>query len=135
MAKTAYPIINNVSCSPEVEVRFQTFNRKDSQTYRGKIVGSVNFDVAMQMGTDLIAVHENMETDIAKMDLPSQTFILVQTKDMVVRPFAVCWINSNTFINPDNTEDTTIVIHDITKADAFKVMTYIRDLGYDVSEN
>lgn len=132
---SSYPVINNIPCSPESEVSFRTFNRLDSQTYRGVIVGVVNFDTARLFGSDVVATHENMETDIAKQDIASQTFVLVRTTDKVTRPFAVCWINSNTFRRTDTLSDVSFTIHNINPTEAFRIANYIRDLGYDVTQN
>ena len=38
--------INNVNIVNGMEVKFSTYNRIDTQTYRGTVVGVVGFDVA-----------------------------------------------------------------------------------------
>ena len=133
MSIATYPIINNVSCAPNVEVKFQTFSRKESQTWRGIIMGTAVFDIARNFA-DVVAIHEDMEADIARKEVTVETFLLIKTADGAIRPFAISWINSNTFARTDNLSDVTVVIHNITTTAAFRIMNYIRDQGYNCTQ-
>lgn len=129
----SYPVINKVSCAPEVSVRFRTFNTTDSQTYRGRILGCVNFDVACSFD-NVVAIHNNMKPSIAKREPAQETYLLIETADKAKRPFAVCWIDEETFEQTDAAADATVVLHNVTQSELFKILTTIRDLGFDVTQ-
>ena len=131
---TTYPVINGVTCVPELRVAFKTYNRTDSQTYRGRILGCVNYDIAVNYG-DVLAIHNNMESSVAKKDVVVETFIIVETADGAKRPFAESWINTTTFKATDTASDATLTLHNITQSELYKVITTIRDLGFDVTQN
>lgn len=129
---TTYPVINGVTCVPELRVAFRTYNKADSQTYRGRILGCVNYDIAANYG-DVLAIHNDMEASVARKDVAVETFLIVETADGARRPFAVSWINATSFKATDTASDATLVLHNITESDLYKVMTTIRDLGFDVT--
>jgi len=122
--------INGLSVVNGMEVKFSTYNRVDVQTYRGTVVGLVGFDVA-RVHDDIIAIHNNMESEIAKLQIVAQQFILLKTADGAIRPFATCWIKASSFERTDNTADCRMVIYGVTEYEAAKIMTYIRDLGFE----
>lgn len=130
---TTYPVINGVTCVPELRVAFKTYNKTDSQTYRGRILGCVNYDIAANYG-DVLAIHNDMEASVARKDVAVETFLIVETADGARRPFAVAWIDATSFKATDTASDVTLVIHGVTQADLYKVMTTIRDLGFDVTQ-
>lgn len=133
MATSSYPIINNIPCKPEIQVSFKTYNRTDSQTYYGTIVGSVNYLTASRFG-DIDAIHGNMKPSVAKLNITSLAYLLVKTTDGAIRPFAVDWIDPDTFKQTDNAADVHLVVHNISTTDAAMLITTIRDMGFDVSE-
>lgn len=133
MATATYPIINQVACVPERKVSFKTYNQLDSQTYYGTITGCVNYTIAAKFG-DVDAIHGNMTPSVAKQNITSQTFLIVQTSDGASRPFATIWIDEGTFKQTDVKYDAEIVIHNITETELYKVLTAIRDMGYDVTQ-
>jgi len=133
MANATYPIINYVSCAPNIQVKFQTYSRRDSQTWRGTICGTATFDIARNFG-DVVSIHEDMEAAIARKEITAETFLLIKTADKAVRPFAVSWINAHTFEQTDNSSDVTIVVHNVSTVLAYRIMNYIRDLGYSCTQ-
>ena len=122
--------INGLNIVNGMEVKFSTYNKTDVQTYRGSVVGLVGFDVA-RVHDDIIAIHNNMDAEIAKLQVVSQEFILLKTADGAIRPFATCWIKAATFERTDNTADCKLVVYGVTEYEAAKIMTYIRDLGFE----
>lgn len=133
MSSVSYPVINDVSCVPELEVSFKTYNRLDNQTYRGRIVGSVNFEVARNFD-DVISTHADMSAEVAKKELAVETFLLVKTADGATRPFAIAWIDNSTFRAIDAMTDSTIVIHGVTSSELYEIIRIIRNLGHDVTQ-
>lgn len=130
---TSYPVINGVACVPELQVAFKTYNRTDNQTYRGRILGCVTYDIAANFG-DVLAIHNNMAASVARKDVAVETFLLVLTVDGAKRPFAVSWINETSFQATDAASDATLVLHNISTSDLYKVITTIRDLGFVVTQ-
>lgn len=131
MSSSTNIVINGIVCVKELEVSFKTKNRTDSQTYYGTIVGTVNFDVAANFD-DVIAIHKNMIADVAKTEVTAQDFLLIKTRDGATRPFAISWINAETFERVDAQSDAVIVIRRITEEKLIEIMTEIRGLGYEV---
>ena len=126
-------VINGIVCIKELEVSFKTKNRTDNQTYYGTIVGTVNFDVAANFD-DVIAIHKNMIASVAKTEVTTQDFLLVKTRDGATRPFAVSWIDAETFERVDAKSDAVIIIHRISEDKLIEIMTTIRSLGYEVEK-
>ena len=112
MSSSTNIVINGITCIKELEVSFKTYNRTDSQTYYGTIMGTVNFDVAANFD-DVISIHKNMIASVAKTEVTSQDFLLVKTRDGATRPFAVGWIDAETFERVDAKSDAVIIIHRI----------------------
>lgn len=131
MSSSTNIVINGIVCVKELEVSFKTKNRTDNQTYYGTIVGTVNFDVAANFD-DVIAIHKNMVADVAKTEVTAQDFLLIKTRDGATRPFAISWINAETFERVDAQSDAVIVIRRITEEKLIEIMTEIRGLGYEV---
>ena len=126
--------INGVDCEPETQVCFKTYNKTDSQTFYGRIIGTINFDVAIDY-EDVVAVHKNMKASVASKEIAAETFLLIKTKDGAKRPFAISWIDAETFENLDTQSDANLTIYRISKDKLYQVLTTIRDLGYDVVVN
>lgn len=131
MSSSTNIAINGIVCVKELEVSFKTKNRTDNQTYYGTIVGTVNFDVAANFD-DVIAIHKNMVAAVAKTEVTAQDFLLIKTRDGATRPFAISWINAETFERVDAQSDAVIVIRRITEEKLIEIMTEIRGLGYEV---
>lgn len=125
--------INNVNIVNGMEVKFSTYNRRDSQTYRGTIVGVVGFDVA-RVHDDIIATHNNMDTSVAQQQIISQEFILLKTNDGAIRPFATIWIVATSFERTDNAADCKMIVYGVTEYEVAKIMTFIRDLGFECAK-
>ena len=79
------------------------------------------------------ATNNNMETNVAKKNPVSMTFLLVKCTDGMIRPFSTDWIVESSFVRTDNVSDTTVIIHNISETEAATLITYIRNLGYTVS--
>ena len=133
MSSSTNVVINGIVCIKELEVSFKTKNRTDNQTYYGTIVGTVNFDVAANFD-DVIAIHKNMIASVAKTEVTTQDFLLVKTRDGATRPFAVGWIDAETFERVDAKSDAVIIIHRISEDKLIEIMTTIRSLGYEVEK-
>ena len=133
MSSSTNIVINGITCIKELEVSFKTYNRTDSQTYYGTIMGPVNFDVAANFD-DVISIHKNMIASVAKTEVTSQDFLLVKTRDGATRPFAVGWIDAETFERVDAKSDAVIIIHRIADDKLVEIMTTIRSLGYEVEK-
>ena len=133
MSSSTNVVINGIVCIKELEVSFKTKNRTDNQTYYGTIVGIVNFDVAANFD-DVIAIHKNMIASVAKTEVTTQDFLLVKTRDGATRPFAVGWIDAETFERVDAKSDVVIIIHRISEDKLIEIMTTIRSLGYEVEK-
>ena len=122
--------INNVNIVNGMEVKFSTYNRIDTQTYRGTVVGVVGFDVA-RVHDDIIATHNNMSSEVASTQVVAQEFILLKTADGAIRPFAFVWIDAATFERTDTSADCRMIVHGVTEYEVAKIMTFIRDLGFE----
>ena len=133
MSSSTNIVINGITCIKELEVSFKSKNRTDSQTYYGTIMGTVNFDVAANFD-DVIAIHKNMVASVAKTEVTTQDFLLVKTRDGATRPFAVSWIDAETFERVDAKSDAVIIIHRISEDKLIEIMTTIRSLGYEVEK-
>ena len=133
MSASTNVVINGITCIKELEVSFKTKNRTDLQTYYGTIMGTVNFDVAANFD-DVIAIHKNMVASVAKTEVTAQDFLLIKTRDGATRPFAVNWIDAETFERVDAKSDAVIIIHRITDEKLIEIMTTIRSLGYEVEK-
>lgn len=129
----SYPIINSVTCVPELQVKFKTYSKVDQQTYRGRILGCVNFTAARGFG-DIISMHNDMKASVAKQEVVVDTFLLIETTDGAIRPFAVSWINADTFEQTDASKDVNLVLHNVTQSQLAIILTLIRDRGFDVTE-
>lgn len=126
--------INGVEIVKGIEVRFKTHNKKDSQTYSGKVVGVVDYDVAHNYA-DIDATHANMAYAVAKKEITSEDFILIKTADNAVRPFAVSWIvDDTTFMRTDTAQDATITIFNVSTEKLYQILTYIRDAGFQCEQ-
>lgn len=123
-------VINSINVVNGMEVKFNTANRTDKQTYRGKIVGIVGFDVAC-IHEDVISVHNNMVPYVASEQIVSQQFILLKTADGAIRPFATIWINGSSFDRTDTSTDYRMVVYGVSELEIAKIMTLIRDLGFE----
>lgn len=122
--------VNGINIVNGMEVKFSTHNTKDTQTYRGTVVGVVGFDVA-RVHDDIIAIHNNMTSTVAQSQIIAQEFILLKTSDGAIRPFALIWINASTFERIDNAADCKMIIYGVTEYEVAKIMTFIRDLGFE----
>ena len=126
--------INGVEILKDIEIRFKTHSKNDSQFYSGKVLGVVSYDVAA-MHADIDAIHANQEYEVAKKEITSESFILVRTSDGAIRPFAICWIvDDTTFMRTDTATDVTIVLHNVSTEKLYQVLTYIRDAGLQCEE-
>lgn len=134
MATNSSIKINGVEIVQGIEIRFKTHNKSDSQTYTGKVMGVVNYDVASSY-SDIDATHANQEYEIAKKEITAENFILVRTLDNAIRPFAVSWIvNDTSFMRTDIAQDATITIFNVSTEKLYQIMTYIRDAGFEVEQ-
>ena len=122
--------IHGIEVANNIEVKFKTHSRIDAQTYYGTVLGTVNFQVALGYA-DVISEHENMSVDVAKLEPSALTYVLVKTTDGALRPFAVDWIDAETFERTDTASDATIVIYSISNEKLAQIMTYIREAGFD----
>lgn len=128
---TTVPKINNVELVSGIEIRFKTHNRVDGQTYTGKVLGLVTYDIAATYA-DVDAIHANQEGNVAKKQITAQTFLLVRTADDAIRPFALCWIVDDTsFMRTDISTDATIKIFNISTEQLYQLLTYIRKTGFE----
>ena len=124
--------LNNVQLNINIEVKFTLKSLVDKQVWRGRIIGVCGFDVAMQYN-DVVATHNNMPSSVAKQEPVSLTYILVKCTDGQIRPFATVWINESEFERTDNVTDVTVIIHNVTDTSKAKILTEIRDLGFEVT--
>ena len=113
-------------------VSFQTFNQIDKQVYRGSIIGFSDYQAA-RVHEELTAIHNSMPAEIAKLTLVSQTFLLVKTQDGLIRPFALCWIDSSTFKLIDTAQDRVIVVRNVPEGELDLILNSIRSLGYEAA--
>jgi len=127
-------VINGVTIVQGIEIRFKTHNKSDAQTYTGKVMGIVNYDVAASY-SDIDATHANQEYEIAKKEITAESFILVKTSDNAIRPFAVSWIvDDTTFMRTDVANDVTITIFNVSTEKLYQILTYIRDAGFECEQ-
>lgn len=124
--------LNNVQLNINIEVKFTLKSLVDKQVWRGRIIGVCGFDVAMQYN-DVVATHNNMPAAVAKQEPVSLTYILLKCTDGQIRPFATAWINESEFERTDNVTDVTVIIHNVTDTSKAKILTEIRDLGFEVT--
>lgn len=125
--------LNNVQLTINAAVSFKLDSMTDKQTWRGRIIGVVGYDVANQY-EEIYAAHNNMVPAVAKLEASSLTYILVKCADGVIRPFATDWIIEKTFQRTDNVADASIVIHNVSDSELVNIITYIRSLGFDVTK-
>jgi len=134
MATSSTVIINGVEIVQGIEIRFKTHNKSDAQTYTGKVMGIVNYDVAASY-SDIDATHANQEYEVAKKEITAESFILVKTSDNAIRPFAVSWIvDDTTFMRTDVANDVTITIFNVSTEKLYQILTYIRDAGFECEQ-
>lgn len=126
--------LNNVSLQVNINVKFRLHSLVDAQTWHGQILGIVGYDVA-RIHEDVDATNNNMETNVAKKNPISMTYLLVKCTDGVIRPFSTDWIVESSFNRTDNVSDASIVIHNVSAVEAATLITYIRNLGYTVTTN
>ena len=124
--------LNNVTLQLNIEVKFKLHSLTDKQTWRGKVIGIGGYDVAAQYN-EVYATHNNMESQVAKRELVGMTFLIIKCTDGQVRPFATDWIIETTFERTDNVTDLQMVVHNVSENEQAKILTYIRDLGYEVT--
>lgn len=123
--------INGIEIVQGIEVRFKTYNKKDSQLYSGRVLGTVNYDIAASY-SDVDATHANMASNVAKKEITAETFILIKTGDGATRPFAVSWIiDDTTFVRTDIATDVSITIFNVSTEQTYQILTYIRNAGFD----
>jgi len=126
--------INGVDIVQGIEIRFKTHNKTDAQTYSGKVMGIVNYDVAASY-SDIDATHANQDYAVAKKEITAEDFILVRTADNAVRPFAVSWIVDDTsFVRTDIAQDATITIFNVSNEKLYQILTYIRSVGFECEQ-
>lgn len=125
--------INNIQLSINTQVKFKLHSMTDKQTWRGKIIGICGYDVANQY-EEVLAAHNNMEASVAKLEPTSMTFILIKSADGQTRPFATDWIIESTFERTDNVTDAKVTIHNVSDSELVKILSYIRDLGFEVTK-
>ena len=126
--------INGVDIVQGIEIRFKTHNKTDAQTYSGKVMGIVNYDVAASY-SDIDATHANQDYAVSKKEITAEDFILVRTADNAVRPFAVSWIVDDTsFVRTDIAQDVTITIFNISNEKLYQILTYIRSAGFECEQ-
>lgn len=113
-------------------VKFATFHKTDTQTYRGKVVGFTTYAVA-RVHAELEAIHRNMSSAVASQNLASQTFLLLKTNDDIVRPFAICWIDTTTLLRTDTATDRVLVVREVEDSNLETLLNTIRLAGYDCS--
>jgi len=134
MATNSVIKINGVEIVSGIEIRFKTHNKVDGQTYTGKVMGVVNYDVAASY-SDIDATHANQSYSVARKEITAENFILVRTADNAIRPFAVCWIVDDTsFMRTDVAQDATIRIFNVSTEKLYQILTYIRDAGFQCEE-
>ena len=126
--------INGVDIVQGIEIRFKTHNKTDAQTYSGKVMGIVNYDVAASY-SDIDATHANQDYAVSKKEITAEDFILVRTADNAVRPFAVSWIVDDTsFVRTDIAQDVTITIFNVSNEKLYQILTYIRSAGFECEQ-
>lgn len=125
--------LNNVALQINIEVKFKLRSLTDKQTWRGRVIGISGYDVAEQYN-EVNATHNNMEPEVARREIVSMTFIILKCADGHIRPFAVDWIIEPTFERTDNVTDMHLIVHNVSENEQARIMTYIRNLGYEVSE-
>ena len=114
------------------KVRFRVHSQTDGQTYRGTVRGFVQFQGA-RIYEDLAAVHNSMIAEVAQTTLSAQTFLLLETADGKIRPFAFVWIDGNTLELEDTAADRLIVVRGVESGNVDLILNTIRTLGYDCS--
>lgn len=127
-------VINGVEIVQGIEIRFKTHNKTDAQTYAGKVMGIVNYDVALNY-SDVDATHANQEYAVAKKEVTAEDFILIRTADNAIRPFAVSWIVDDTsFVRTDIAQDVTITIFNVSTEKLYQILSYIREAGFECEQ-
>lgn len=130
MANTVIKI-NGIEIVQGIEVRFKTYNKKDSQFYSGRVLGTVSYDIAAGY-SDVDATHANMTANVAKKEVTAETFVLIKTGDGAIRPFAVSWIvDDTTFVRTDISTDVDITLFNVSTEQLYQILTYIRNAGFD----
>lgn len=118
--------IHGIVLRINMEVNFRLNSLTDAQTYRGTIIGIGGFDIA-SVYNDVVVVHNNMESSIARQEPASLTYLIIKCTDGVVRPFATTWINEESFDTVDQVSDMQIICHNLSEIQRAKILTYIRD--------
>lgn len=125
-------------------IRFRVISLKDTGIYTGKVVGICNYDTARMYNSDVAALHLLMQQGYSMsrskdadtlLDVRSQTFIVVECMDGVVRPFAYEWLMT---VNEVYGYVELIVkglvynirLYDVTQTEAANAATLLRNAGY-----
>lgn len=124
--------INGIRLDLNIDVSFQTKNQVDIQTYSGRLVGTVGYDVA-KVYQDVVAIHNNMPTSVAKLEPATLTYLIIKTTDGATRPFAAEWIEESTFRRTDNTYDITITIHNVNSNEEADLINLLRNKGFEIT--
>jgi len=114
------------------KVSFRIHSQTDGQTYRGVVRGFTQYPGA-RIYDDLAAIHNSMTAEVAQTTLSAQTFMLLETSDGVIRPFAFVWIDGNTLELEDTAADRLIIVRGVQSGNVDAVLNTIRTLGYECS--
>jgi hypothetical protein len=127
-------LINPTDATLQMRVKIKVHSRTNDETYIGTITGLANYDVAMSMGSDLAARHEEIRDIILSttgddlQDLSTEKFLILDIGEL--RPLVVAydWIDGQIEVIE---KGQTIVIEliDATMSDANLALSVLRQHG------
>ena len=127
-------LINPTDATLQMRVKIKVHSRTNDETYIGTITGLANYDVAMSMGSDLAARHEEIRDIILStsgktlQDLSTEKFLILDIGEL--RPLVVAydWLDGQIEVIE---KGQTIVIEliDASMSDANLALSVLRQHG------
>jgi len=127
-------LINPTDATLQMRVKIKVHSRTNDETYIGTITGLANYDVAMSMGSDLAARHEEIRDIILSttgddlQDLSTEKFLILDIGEL--RPLVVAydWIDGQIEVI-EKGQTIAIELIDATMSDANLALSVLRQHG------
>ena len=127
-------LINPTDATLQMRVKIKVHSRTNDETYIGTITGLANYDVAMSMGSDLAARHEEIRDIILStsgktlQDLSTEKFLILDIGEL--RPLVVAydWIDGQVEVI-EKGQTVVIELIDATMSDANLALSVLRQHG------
>ncbi len=127
-------LINPSDVTLQMRVKLKVHSRTNDETYIGTVTGQANYDVAMSMGSDLAARHEEIRDILLSasgktlQDLSTEKFLILDIGEL--RPLVVAydWIDGQVEVI-EKGQTVVIELIDATMSDANLALSVLRQHG------